>query len=173
MVKKILFDVKDLHLALPKYQNTPISAIIPSPAELLFIRRLQAQIPMRNILLKPKMVPCALVKELENRNAKQKMYYHRNSEDQCNLKQNDHVMVWKSQCVWEPAVVVKVDMARPRAYYVKLDSSGIVLKIIRNFLKCFFENNFKRNNDLFDEMLEQELQNLNNNQRNTVEQSAW
>ena len=73
-MKKILTDRKDLYLALLEYRNTPISTRVPSPATLLFKRRLQTQIPMQDILLQPEIVSNNLVKELESRNIKQKLY---------------------------------------------------------------------------------------------------
>ncbi|KAF5292492.1 hypothetical protein FQR65_LT01636 [Abscondita terminalis] len=56
ILKKALHDKKDVYLCLLEYRNTPISVNMPSPAQILFSRRLNGQIPVSEKLLMPKLV---------------------------------------------------------------------------------------------------------------------
>lgn len=53
-LKKSLLEGTDPYLVMLEYRNTPVSKEIPSPAEILFSRKIRGMIPCKRSLLKPK-----------------------------------------------------------------------------------------------------------------------
>lgn len=53
LIKKTIEDNRDIHLALLEYITTPIDSNFPSPAELLYERKIKGLVPVTENLLKP------------------------------------------------------------------------------------------------------------------------
>ncbi|XP_024874017.1 uncharacterized protein K02A2.6-like [Temnothorax curvispinosus] len=70
--KKTLYDKRDMYLTLLEYRNTPISKTIPSPAQILFGRRLKGHVPVREELLNPCRDKTRIIRETNN----QEVQYH-------------------------------------------------------------------------------------------------
>ncbi|KAK4887417.1 hypothetical protein RN001_003688 [Aquatica leii] len=73
------------------------------------------------------------------------------------LKINDQVMVQLQG--WEPAIVVDIDKQRPRAYYVKIRNTGMIINRNRRFLRKFEIDKFNstEENHAFKQLLEENI----------------
>lgn len=92
ILKKALYDKRDMYLTLLKYRNTSISRIVPSPAQILFGRRLKDHVPVKEELLKPYKDKTRIVNQ-ESYQRKQKLYYDKTAKDLPELKVNDKVII--------------------------------------------------------------------------------
>lgn len=129
-----------MYLTLLELRNTPISNDIPSPAQLLFGRRLKGHIPVEESLLKPLEVNQNIVDSFRRNQTKQKMYYDKSAKELPDLKLNDSVMVQVDSKLWEPGVIVKIDDHRPRSYHVKLKANDKIFVRNRSFLRRIGSN---------------------------------
>lgn len=138
-----MYDNKDIYLTLLEYRNAPISKSLPSPAQLLYGRRLKGQVPMKEKLLEPKVINTRTVRaQLKNNQVTQKQYYDRKSRNLEGLEPGDKVVMQNfHNKTWEPGYVVSKDH-RPSAYRVKKLSTNRVYVRNRRFLKKIAENNF-------------------------------
>jgi hypothetical protein len=151
ILKKAIHDGKDMSMTLLEYRTTPLGREIPSPAELLYNRKLKGQLPMA----KESQGSEKIVSQYKLRQKKQKIYYDKGAKDLTELKVNQTVMLLNHKKEWEPGVVHSVDKDRPRAYNVKLDSSGVILNRNRRFLKPYETNkNIKFQENQYEELLE-------------------
>jgi len=126
-------------LTLLEYRNTPISNDIPSPAQLLFGRKIKGNIPLSESFLKHKDANIFSEKFYNIQN-KQKYNYDQKSRDLPEIKVNDSVMVQFGK-IWEQGVVLKIDNSRPRSFVVKLNKNGKVFVRNRRFLKKYINSN--------------------------------
>ncbi|XP_063923109.1 uncharacterized protein K02A2.6-like [Zophobas morio] len=161
---KNLHDGKDLYLTLLEYRNTPISKHLPSPAELLFGRKIKGLVPIKQSLLIPKHSIKQHHQNLCSQKQTQKYYYNKSKKAMSELKCGDKVVVQDPVTKrWEPGEIIKQDSYRPRAYHVKFRSNGNVLVRNRKYLKRVDRNTFQTNvqagdqNRLFDQLLEDNL----------------
>lgn len=67
LVKQTLFEGKCYYLALLEYHSTPLSSELPSPAQLLYNRRVEGLIPLNENLLKVNSNKTNYKEILENR----------------------------------------------------------------------------------------------------------
>lgn len=158
LLKKTLHDKKDVQLALLEYRNTPLNEKIPSPAVLLFGRRLKGVVPISEESLKP-VNPTNVSETLKFRKMKEKSYYDRTAMELPELKKGEKVMVKDFKTgLWEPGKVEKVDENRPRSYMVKLDRNGKVYMRNRKFLKKANTHNFEKEivDRMYEKLLEEE-----------------
>ena len=106
----------DIDMALLCLRATPIDHVLPSPAELLYDRKLAGNLPVRctnTSKLKD------LVRErLEHRQAAQKKHYDEKSRDLPPLLKDQDVYVQEQNGQWKPATV-KAVATEPRSYYVE------------------------------------------------------
>lgn len=123
-----------------EYCNTSISKSCPSPAPLLFERRLKGYLPVKEEILNPYNKLRSINNDNYQRN--QKFYYDRNARDLPELVVNDNVMVQGDNKEWKPGKVIKKDTNRPRSYIVRLNENGKMYIRNRRFLR-------KRNMDRF------------------------
>ncbi|GFO34956.1 transposon ty3-i Gag-Pol polyprotein [Plakobranchus ocellatus] len=95
LIRKAVEENNDPNLALLSYRNIPIYGLEKSPAQLLFGRRLQDQVPTATKLLKP---PYASVKQkVQARQEKQKFYYDSSTRHHKNFQLDDNLLAYFSQ----------------------------------------------------------------------------
>lgn len=145
VLKKALYDKRDMYLTLLEYRNTPISKSCPSPAQLLFGRRLKGYLLLKEEMLNP--YNKLRSRNNENYQRNQKFYYNKNARDLPELVANDNVMVQGDNKEWKPGRVIKKDTNRPRSYIVRLNENGKMYIRNRRFLR-------KKNMDRFDKRQE-------------------
>lgn len=166
LIKKCNFDKKDLHLTLLEYRNTPISHDIPSPAQLLFGRRLRGALPMTDHHLNPKYKYKNFAHLREKKRSETRYYYNRGSSKLAQLSPGQKVVVQNNVTkVWEPAVIVELDQHKPRSYLVQMDHNGHKLVRNRKFLKPAINNSniqSNYNDDTYEEIYQHYLQNNRN-----------
>lgn len=153
LLKKTLHSNKDIYLALLEYRNTPLDTITPSPAQLLFGRRLKGSLPITEKLLKPKIVSKPDTSKIMR---KTQIYYNQNAKNLPELNIDDRVIIsnLNDDNKWELGTVVKVDNLRPRSYHVRLDKNGKIYIRNRRFIKkCDIPYNC-------DEQFKSELENI-------------
>lgn len=127
ILKKAHPDGSDPYLAMLMYRNTPISNEIPSPAQILYSRRLRDILPVTQKLLKKKLVNDRKVREsYTDEKKKQKAYYDRNSRDLKELEKGDSVKVkMELNKEWKSGKIIDL-CERPRSYVIRLDNGRIV-----------------------------------------------
>lgn len=156
-VKNVLIkanrDRKDMYLMLLELRNTPISNNMKSPAQLLYNRRLNGILPMKDELLKTGN-NTSINKELIERQQRQKHYYNRQRVKELKpLQIGDRVLLQLNKRNWKRGVVIRIEKDKPRAYTVKLND-GRVFSRNRKFI-----NLDKGSEETFREMLERNLEN--------------
>ena len=114
MMRKVLEDGEDIHLALLNYRDSPIAGLEHSPSQLLMSRRLKTKLPVVESELMPSVVSNA--NDLQKRQDTYKRYYDRGTKQLSNLAVGDSVRVLQGRR-WEPAVVSNTACA-PRSYIV-------------------------------------------------------
>ena len=108
---------QDAFLALLEFQNTPISGMEDSPAELLMSRKLRTRLPTFKSLLEPQARSTSQVRhKLLSRQQSQKAFYDRGTRPLSTLHEGEPVRMRRGR-EWTPAVVVKQHQA-PRSYIV-------------------------------------------------------
>lgn len=126
MLKKCQETKQDLQLYLLNYRNSPISNLEVSPAQLLNSRHLRSKIPMREELLKPKLVEDSIYEKMIETQKAQKSHYDRkslNREDSFTEGQE----VWVQDVfnkTWDEGVIEK-KLQQPRSYLVSIKDKGI------------------------------------------------
>ncbi|XP_054259016.1 uncharacterized protein K02A2.6 isoform X1 [Macrosteles quadrilineatus] len=121
IVKKSMLDKSDLYLALLEYRNTPIINSIPSPAEILFSRKINGVLPSNEMSLRPMLNYKNVLNSLISRQEKQKMYYDRKSRPMRPLNNNENILM-KHKNQWVHGKVIK-SRNEPRSYIVKSNMS--------------------------------------------------
>lgn len=139
LIKKVIIDRKDIALALLEYRNTPLSTKEPSPAELLFGRKIKGIIPIKQELLKPKYDIESHKTNLKCKQTGQRNYYNKSFRNLPDLQVNDFVLMQHNQ-LWKPGKIVAVDSTRPRSYVVKLNDSDRTYIRNRKFLRKIDSN---------------------------------
>ncbi|GFU49680.1 transposon Tf2-6 polyprotein [Nephila pilipes] len=109
-----------------EYRNTPISGLDPSPAQMMFNRRLKTKLPISNKLLNAELFNNTQEKLIERQNI-QKLHYDKTAHPLPELKQGDNVRIlnFKNK-TWESAKIVSKHKLHPRAYFVKNQYSKIL-----------------------------------------------
>lgn len=118
-LKKTMVEKTDPYLVMLEYRNTPLGNGLPSPAEILYNRRLRGILPYQNVHLKPK-IPSNVCKNLKQRQNIQKFYYDKKARPLRKLYKGESVMV-KVGSNWVKAKVVNVDV-RLRSYTVQSEN---------------------------------------------------
>ena len=152
LMKKCVYDNRDIYLALLQYRNTPISNKIKSPAQLLMSRRLRDNLPIKNNLLKPNRNNYRCIKQnLLVQQQKQKKYYdYKTRFNNSNFEANQKVLFKQklSNDKWEKGLIKSKLNDRPRSYKVQMDN-GNVLTRNKQFIQVAPEEELdSTNNDI-------------------------
>lgn len=157
LMKKAQFDNKDMYISLLEYSNTPLSAALPSPAQLLFGRKLNRFLPVKETLLQTKSYLLNTSKENYTKD-KHNQYDNMYAKNLPVLQVNDNIVMWNQNTrKWEPGVITGIDTQRPRSYVVKQLKSGRTYIRNRRFLKKCNTNNFR--DRIIDDLMEEALLN--------------
>ena len=130
-LKKAKSSKENPQLALLSLRTTPIDNVLPSPAELLFNRKVQSKIPhvVRHTIQSEN-----TKQHLQNRQAVQKVYFDKHAKELPPLIENQQVSVRNfSTGLWSPATIVK-ESSEPRSYIIEMPD-GTMLRRNRIHLK--------------------------------------
>lgn len=122
LMKKTDYDGSEFNLAYLEYLNTPICTKIPSPAELLYSRKLRTKLPRLPKVFKPKL-NMNIQSKLKARQLCQKQYFDIGSRHLELLKIGKKVKV-RNNNRWEPGVVQ--DVVDSRSYLIKMQSGRLL-----------------------------------------------
>lgn len=166
MLRKAELDGTDFYLCLLELMNTPLSNTIPSPAQIMFNRRLRTKIPTNEKLYKPKFYSHSYIKkQLEIRQNNMKKYYDRGARELTDLNEGDVVKVKNfNENKWIDGIVLsKLD--QPRSYKVVLSDSRNV--IIRNRKHLVLVSKKTCSNKIVDKVLNYEIPHYEESSSNT------
>lgn len=130
IMKKTFFDKTDFNIAMLEYMNTPISCDIPSPAELLYNRKLRSIVPCPPQILKPK-IHKNILNKFDHRRNIQKTYYDRTSKYLTPLHVGQKVKVRVDNRWWSGKIC---SLVGPRSYSVKIFKTGNIIRRNRRHL---------------------------------------
>jgi RNase H-like domain found in reverse transcriptase/Reverse transcriptase (RNA-dependent DNA polymerase)/Integrase zinc binding domain len=133
MLRKAIYESKNVSSFLLEYRNTPITNIGLSPAQLLMNRQLKSNLPIIDSLLLPQIQKDVRAKLLKVQDS-QKRFFDRTAISLKPLKDNDNILVRKEK-VWEPAKVLNRHSA-PRSYIIQTEQ-GSVLRRNRRDLRSY------------------------------------
>lgn len=139
IIKKAELAGNDINLCLLEYVNTPIAYNLPSPAQILYSRRLRSIIATNQSLLKPNVVSTNKIREtLVKNQEKVKKQYDRGSKSLENLKNGDIVKVKNMNgSNWLNGVVVSKVEIYPRSYKIRLQDNNKIIRRNRiHLIKC-------------------------------------
>lgn len=151
MLNKALEDGLDWNKCLMEYRNTPISELIPAPAEILFKRKVKSLIPsMSNSKVKD---TSQIKEELIKRSEKQKIVYDRTARKGEHFEVGDKVWIQirNENKFWSKGLIIEKG-TNDRNFKVKVVNGGTLLRN-RRFLKHRIilndvEKNSENENDL-------------------------
>ena len=109
----------DPYLALLSLRSTPIDQNLPSPAEILYSRKIRANLPLVNLKMSNKNKK--IRKALQARQESQKAYHDRNAHDLPQFNEGENVLLQKEdKRPWIPAMIIH-HAEEPRSYIVKTE----------------------------------------------------
>lgn len=118
ILKKSKLEGTDPYLVLLEYRNTPIDSDLPSPAEILFSRKIRGFLPCHKSLLKPKLAKNVRF-NLKNKQNRQKSYYDKKTRPRRQFKCNENVFIRKPDgSQWIKGKITKLNV-NPRSYFVR------------------------------------------------------
>lgn len=159
LIKKAIDDDRDIHLVLLEYRTTPIDSELPSPAELLYGRKIKGMIPVTENLLKTKNTDKNVGKILKTRQEKQKLYYNRSFRNLKPLKKDMPIFIQGQDKKWTSGRIIQKDVHRPRSYIVHCNKTNNTLIRNRKFLKPRVNINNEFEDQYFNELLDSRLAN--------------
>ena len=136
-VKGVLTKAKesgsDPYLALLCLRTTPVDQNLPSPAEILYSRKIRANLPF--VSLKTPNKTKRIRKALQDRQKSQKLYHDRNARDLPRIKSGESVLLQKdNRGPWIPAKTLR-HAEQPRSYIVETPDGGIYRRNRRHLRK--------------------------------------
>ena len=133
IVGKTMKNKGDVYLSLLSFRSTPVDHDLPSPAELLFNRKIRSTLPTRTPNKNPQRDHIA--ERLQHRQTTQNNYFDNKSTSRTPLIPEQHIYVQQQtgKKRWEPAQVQAL-RDEPRSYEI-LTSSGQTLRRNRRHLK--------------------------------------
>ncbi|CAB3232298.1 unnamed protein product [Arctia plantaginis] len=133
ILKKSLEDNSDYRLGLLECLNTPVSNIIPSPAELLQSRKFRSIVPTPVKLFNSKS-HVSTQQKLRVRQQKQKMYYDKGSRNLIPLSTNQKVRIYDSlKSIWVSGTIL-TNLGN-RSYRIRLLNGKVIVRNRRHIIK--------------------------------------
>lgn len=131
-MKKTMESSEDMDIALLSLRTTPIESNLPSPVEIIFGRKIHANLPVHFPNKSPDRDQIG--ERLEIRQHNQKAYHDKHVHELDSSDPGQNVMVRDTEHnTWQPAIV-KEKCAEPRLYWVQT-SNGNVLRRNRYHLR--------------------------------------
>ncbi|KAK9685586.1 hypothetical protein QE152_g37925 [Popillia japonica] len=129
-----------INLCLLELMNTPISSTIPSPAQILYNRRLRTILPIKDSLLKPKLTSLSSLSkvrsQLELRQDKMKQYFDKTAKTLPDLREGEVVKVKNfNSRNWLDGVIVGKRDNYPRSYNVRVFQTNKIIRRNRIHLR--------------------------------------
>jgi hypothetical protein len=117
---------EDPQLSIQAYRATPLSGKLPSPAEVMFGRKIQTVLPIRNSLTSEQQATREIYIQGK---LQQQHYYDLPATEMSELQQHQKVLVQLDPLKrsWKPAVIVRTpeeDQGGPRTYTVQTEDGG-------------------------------------------------
>ena len=136
-IKQILTKAKesgtDPYLALLCFRTTPIDQNLPAPAEILYSRRIRANLPFASPKTSNK--NNRIRKALLVRQKSQKAYHDRNAHDLPQINEGENVLMQKEdRGPWIPAKTIR-PAEEPRSYIVETQDGGMYRRNRRHLRK--------------------------------------
>lgn len=133
IIKKCSETKADLSEALQEYRNTPLTGFNVAPSQLLMSRLVKTNIPMNDLLRKPK-IEEDVTSKLQLIRQKSALYYNKTAKERPEFSPEAFVYFKKKmQSEWEKGEVVRKANA-PRSYFVK-NQEGVVYRRNKWFIK--------------------------------------
>ena len=175
-VKQVLTKAKesrsDPYLALLCLRTTPIDHNLPSPAEILFGRKIRANLPFVSPKISNK--TNRIRKALQDRQKTQKAYHDRNAHDLPRINSGENILMQKDNGgPWIPARTLR-HAEQPRSYIVETQDGGVYRRNRRHLRKRHVrwadqENTIDLTSDLPPDTEEHEETPIVNQQQNPVD----
>lgn len=125
LLKKAITDNHDIYLTLLELRNTPIGFNQPTPAEIIFGRKIRATIPIKKDRLQPKYDITKIDNFLKKNAEKQCLNYNKTAHEKDLLKVNDNVRV-REEGKWVKAKVKEVCNKRPRSFILEKENGSLL-----------------------------------------------
>lgn len=119
-------------MALLCLRTTPLDNHLPSPAEILYNRKIRIRIP--TLLDKNTVRDNQIREQMSINSRKQQQYFNRNAKDLPELIRGSKVSVLQENDTWQPATVVEKG-TEPRSYIIKMHSDGKLFRRNRRHKK--------------------------------------
>lgn len=124
VIKKAKQSNEDINLALLRLRTTPLSAKLPSPAEMMFQRRIRDTLPTMIGNTDP--IHDDIKEELQNRQAQEKAYHDRKAKALPPLVPGQRALYQNVQTGrWAPAII-KEKAPEPRSYVIQTPSGQVL-----------------------------------------------
>nr|XP_022907595.1 uncharacterized protein K02A2.6-like [Onthophagus taurus] len=154
LMKKAKEEGNDMYLVILEYRATPLDKSVPSPAEILFNRKIKTLIPISENLLNNNPKNELYKNHYRNTQIIQNTFYNKKSKDLYHLKKGERVVVQQKDKTWKPGRIVEVDKNRPRSYKITYDGKADVYDRNRKFLKQFKDNKPYIDREVYDNVFE-------------------
>ena len=122
-------------MALLCLRTTPLDNHLPSPAEILYNRKIRTMI--QTLLDKNTVTDNQIREQMSIKSRKQQQYFNRNPKDLPELMIGSKVSVLQENDTWQTATVVD-KCTEPRSYIVKMHSDGKLFSRNRRHLQEIF-----------------------------------
>ena len=133
--KKAKQSKMDYQMALLCLRTTPLDNHLPSPAEILYSRKIRTMIP--TLSDKNTVRDNQIYERMSTKSRKQQQYFNRNAKDLPELMIGGKVSVLQENDTWQTATVVD-KCIEPRSYIVKMHSDGKLFRRNRRHLQEIF-----------------------------------
>ncbi|KFM57554.1 Transposon Ty3-I Gag-Pol polyprotein, partial [Stegodyphus mimosarum] len=141
MLEKAVIGNKDPYLVLLEYRNSPISAEIKSPSELMFGRKVNGLVPIKENFIQTK-EHAEHKQQLLKRQALQKKYYDKSARPLKPLKIGDNVYINEKGKNLKESGKIMGQAERPRSYRIIRADGRIIERNRRDILKGTNRKNF-------------------------------
>ena len=134
-LKKAKQSKMDYQMALLCLRTTPLDNHLPSPAEILYNRKIRTMIP--TLLDKNTVRDNQIRERMSTKSRKQQQLFNRNAKDLPELMIGSKVSVLQENDTWQTATMVD-KCTEPRSYIVKMHSDGKLFRHNRRYLQEIF-----------------------------------
>ncbi|KAB0796868.1 hypothetical protein PPYR_10929 [Photinus pyralis] len=121
-------NVNEINEALLDYRATPVAGVDYSPSQILMSRLLNTNLPIKQELLKPKVVYEDAYSKLSDRNVQIKLNYDKKASERPLFQKDQNVALQNPLTkLWEPAKII-TPTTNPRSYMVQNQHNKLVIR---------------------------------------------